>query len=55
MIVFGILRSGEWGFVRPAPDAPQWIGLSPVIWLILGGMVILALFLRWETRRIGAR
>ena len=53
MIVFGILRSGEWGFVRAAPDAPQWIGLSPVIWLILGGMVILALFLRWETRRIG--
>ena len=52
MIVFGILRSGEWGFVRPAPDAPQWIGLSPVIWLILGGMVVLALFLRWETRRI---
>ena len=52
MIVFGILRSGEWGFVRPAPDAPQWIGLSPVIWLILGGMVVLALFLHWETRRI---
>ena len=53
MIVFGILRSGEWGFVRAAPDAPQWIGLSPVIWLILGGMVILALFLRWETLRLG--
>ncbi len=53
MIVFGILRSGEWGFVRAAPDAPQWVGLSPVIWLILGGMVILALFLRWETLRIG--
>ena len=53
MIVFGILRSGEWGFVRAAPDAPQWIGLSPVVWLILGGMVVLALFLRWETLRIG--
>ena len=31
------------------PEAPQWIGLSPVIWLLLGGGVVLALFLRWET------
>ena len=32
-IVFGILKSGTWGFVRPKPDAPAWLGLSPVIWL----------------------
>jgi MFS family permease len=53
MIVFGILKSGTWGVVQPKPDAPQWIGLSPVIWLILGGGVVLALFLRWEALRIG--
>ena len=52
MIVFGILKLGQLGGRAPKPDAPQWIGLSPVIWLILGGMVVLALFLRWETRRI---
>jgi Na+/melibiose symporter-like transporter len=39
--------------VQPKPEAPQWIGLSPVIWLLLGGGVVLALFLRWEGLRIG--
>ena len=52
MIVFGILKSGTWGVVQPKPEAPEWIGLSPVIWLILGGGVVLASFLRWEGRRI---
>jgi MFS family permease len=53
LVVFGILKSGTWGVVQPKPEAPQWIGLSPVIWLILGGFVVLALFLRWEGLRIG--
>ena len=53
MIVFGILKSGSWGVVQAKPEAPQWMGLSPVIWLLLGGGVVLALFLRWETLRIG--
>jgi MFS family permease len=51
-IVFGILKSGTWGVVQPKPEAPEWFGLSPVIWLLLGGFVFLALFLRWEARRI---
>ncbi len=53
LIVFGILKSGSWGVVQPKPEAPQWIGLSPVIWMLLGGGVVLALFLRWEGLRIG--
>src|SRR3954466_10909927 len=53
LIVFGILKSGSWGVVQPKPEAPQWIGLSPVIWMVLGGAVALALFLRWESLRIG--
>src|SRR5215216_3406965 len=53
LIVFGILKSGTWGVVQPKPEAPQWIGLSPVIWMLLGGGVALALFLRWESLRIG--
>jgi MFS family permease len=51
-IVFGVLRGGEWGFVQPKPSAPQWLGLSPTIWLILAGGAILWLFLAWEYRRI---
>jgi MFS family permease len=52
LIVFGILRSGDWGFVQPKPSAPEWLGLSPAIWLTLGGGVVLWLFLGWENRRI---
>jgi MFS family permease len=52
LIVFGILRSGEWGFVQPKPSAPEWLGLSPSIWLILGGGVVLWLFMGWENRRL---
>jgi MFS transporter len=52
LIVFSVLRSGTWGFVQPKPDAPEWIGLSPCIWLMLGGGVVLALFIGWENRRL---
>jgi MFS family permease len=52
LIVFGILRAGEWGFVRSRPGSPQWLGLSPAIWLALGGGVVLLLFVRWENRRL---
>ncbi len=52
LIVLGILRSGTWGFVQPKPGAPEWLGLSPVIWLVIGGGILLALFVAWENRRI---
>jgi hypothetical protein len=52
LIVFGILRSGAWGFVQPKPGAPEWLGLSPAIWLILGGGVVVWLFIGWENRRL---
>ncbi|MGZ4803516.1 MAG: MFS transporter [Acidimicrobiia bacterium] len=51
LIVYGILRSGTWGFVQPKPDQPTWLGLSPVIWLLLGGGVVLFGFLAWEKHR----
>jgi MFS family permease len=53
LVVYGILRSGAWGFVQPKPEAPEWLGLSPVVWLILAGGVVLRLFLAWENRRLG--
>ena len=52
LIVYGILRAGTWGFVQPKQGAPQWLGLSPVIWLILGGGVVLRVFMSWEIYRV---
>jgi MFS family permease len=52
LIVYGILRSGTWGFVQPKPEAPEWLGLSLVVWLVLGGGVVLYLFLAWENDRL---
>src|SRR5512143_2747213 len=52
LVVYGVLRSGTWGFILPKEGAPAWLGLSPVIWLILVGGLILRLFLWWENRLI---
>jgi len=54
LVVLGILRSGEWGFVQAKPDGPRWFGLSPVIWLLLAGAGVMVLFARWESRRVAA-
>jgi MFS family permease len=51
LIVYGILRAGTWGFVQPKQGAPQWLGLSPVIWLILSGGLVLRVFMWWETHQ----
>ncbi len=47
-VVFGFLRSSSWGWVTPKPGGPSLLGLSPVLWLIFGGLVVLWLMLRWE-------
>jgi MFS family permease len=52
LIVYGILRAGTWGFIQPKQNAPQWLGLSPVIWLILAGGVVLRVFMWWEIHRV---
>ena len=53
-IVLGILRSGTWGVIKAKPDAPQWFGLSPVIWMIFAGSAVVVLFVWWENHRIRA-
>jgi hypothetical protein len=50
LVVFGILKAGSWGFVQPKEGAPSWIGLSPSIWLMIGGGAVLWLFFGWESR-----
>ena len=55
VFVFGVLRSGEWGWFQPKPDAPAWLGISLVVWLVLAGLVLIWLFLRWEARLVEQR
>ena len=53
--VFGILRSSQWGWIAPTASAPFTpLGLSPVIWLISGGLVLLGFFARHEAAFIAA-
>jgi MFS family permease len=57
LIVFGILKSSTWGWIRPI-DAPAInghkitpLGFSLVPFLIMGGLVVLGCFFAWEERR----
>ena len=52
LVVLGVLRAGAWGFVIAKPGAPVWVGLSPVIWLVLAGGLVLLAFLAWERWRV---
>ena len=44
LIVFGVLKSGEWGWFLPSEDGPSVFGMSPVFWMIVAGLVSLRLF-----------
>ncbi|HET8525561.1 MAG TPA: MFS transporter [Actinomycetota bacterium] len=46
--VFGVLRSGVWGWVQPKPGGPSWLGISPTLWLIVAGLLVVRLFFAWE-------
>lgn len=50
IFVYGVLRSDEWGWFQPRPDAPSWLGVSLVVWLMLAGLLLIWLFLHWEAR-----
>ena len=51
LLVFGVLRSSEWGWLEPKADGPSWAGISPTFWLIIGGLFVIWVFFRWEERR----
>ena len=44
LIVTGVLKAGEWGWFLASEDGPSIFGMSPVFWLIVGGLVALRLF-----------
>ena len=50
LAVFGVLRSAEWGWVRPKPGGPSLWGASPTLWLILAGLLTIWVFFEWEAR-----
>jgi EmrB/QacA subfamily drug resistance transporter len=52
VFVFGVLKSGSWGWVAPKAGAPQWFGISPVPWLMVAGLVLVWSFLHWEARMV---
>jgi len=49
--VYGVLRSSEWGWVTPKPCGPTIAGVSPTIWLIILGGLLILLFFDWERRQ----
>jgi EmrB/QacA subfamily drug resistance transporter len=53
LAVYGVLRAGTWGWVNPKPGAPSPLGLSPVVWLIVTGLLVVWLFFSWERRLEG--
>jgi MFS family permease len=50
LFVFGVLRSSEWRWIQPKAGGPSWGGLSPTLWLMLGGVLVLWVFFRWGAR-----
>ncbi len=50
LLVFGVLKAGTWGFVRPKPDGPEALGVSPVVWLVTSGLLVICGFFLWEGR-----
>ncbi|HTA33603.1 MAG TPA: MFS transporter [Solirubrobacteraceae bacterium] len=52
VFVFGVLKSGSWGWVAPKTGAPQWFGISPVPWLMVAGLALVWSFLHWEARMV---
>jgi len=60
LLVFGVLQSGGWGWVRPrvsdGPDAtPELFGISAVTWLVTGGLLLLWGFIAWQRHRVARR
>ena len=52
MLVYGVLRSGTWGWVRPVGDAPTIAGVSLVFWLVVAGLLLLGALVEWESHRV---
>ena len=61
-IVLGVLQSSQWGWITPSQNVPEIngqpltpLGLSPTLWLILIGAILLVVFGRRERSGQGSR
>jgi MFS family permease len=52
LTVYGVLRSGTWGWVRPKAGAPTITGVSLVFWLVLAGLLLISALVEWESHRV---
>ena len=52
LTVYGVLRSGTWGWVHPKPNAPEIAGVSLVFWLVVVGLLVIGALIEWESRRV---
>jgi EmrB/QacA subfamily drug resistance transporter len=50
LIVLGVLKTSQWGWFRPKPGGPELLGMSPSLWMMLGGGLVLYGFFMWEYR-----
>ena len=50
LIVLGVLKSGEWGWITAKPNEPSILGHSPVIWMLLVGAAVLGILALRELR-----
>jgi MFS family permease len=50
LAVLGVLRSSEWGWIVPKSGDASLFGLSPVVWLVLAGVLVLWLAAGWLRR-----
>ena len=49
--VFGVLESGDWGWVKAKPGGPKILGTSPVTWLDPRRPAVIYAFFAWEGHR----
>jgi MFS family permease len=50
LVVLGILKSAEWGWVIPKEGAQSVFGLSLTLWFVLVGLLVLWILVAWETK-----
>lgn len=49
--VLGVLQSSSWGWVQPRNPPFTVFGFAPTLFVVAAGVVVLALFARWERHR----
>ncbi len=54
LVIIAVLRSSEWGWIMPADGARSFLGMAMTVWFVLGGFVLILVFLRHVRSRQAA-